>query len=85
MKNSYPYSNERHGRGGHGHGQVNGGGGKMMMFGGEEGSTSMSTSAAAGKQAVGGSHAAGSSGSENGSAVKSFRGSLGKKLFRSSS
>lgn len=82
MKNSYPYSNERNG---HGHGQVNGGGGKMMMFGGEEGSTSMSTSAAAGKQAVGGSHAAGSSGSENGSAVKSFRGSLGKKLFRSSS
>lgn len=75
-KNSYPYVNE-----GNGHGKVNGGGGKME-FGGEE----VSTSTAAGTPAVGGSHTAGSSGSGgSGSAVKSFRGKLGKKLFRSSS
>ncbi|UOH85243.1 hypothetical protein LQV05_002062 [Cryptococcus neoformans] len=83
-KNSYPYVNEGNGHG-NGHGQVNGGGGKME-FGGEEVSTSTSTSTAAGTPAVGGSHTAGSSGSGgNGSAVKSFRGKLGKKLFRSSS
>ncbi|OWZ28810.1 hypothetical protein C361_06554 [Cryptococcus neoformans Tu259-1] len=83
-KNSYPYANEGNGHG-NGHGQVNGGGGKME-FGGEEVSTSTSAPTAAGTPAVGGSHMAGSGGSGgNGSAVKSFRGKLGKKLFRSSS
>lgn len=57
-----------------------------MEFGGEEVSTSTSAPTAAGTPAVGGSHMAGSGGSGgNGSAVKSFRGKLGKKLFRSSS